>query len=232
MALRSYDRKIRRKSRWSHTANEQRANQQWIQRYETEENRCVEMLQRRRRLEEERLAAIATLSSMSGDSKALPPNYESTPSQHSHQLEEIMEQYRLHRKELEKLEARKPIRSPIVKKWEMLRRCKTFKGLTLAWVRDSQTCAVRGGCCGRPCGCCDKPLMEFLMPTGGFRGKKKSAIYGHCTAECSCCNRSLGFDLPNAAKNAEPTKPAPANGGNRYGVAPTNNTTAVHLQER
>lgn len=40
-------------------------------------------------------------------------------------------------------------------------------------------CARKGGCCGRDCGCCEKPRSTT-------RGK---ARHGHCTGECGCCRR-------------------------------------------
>lgn len=46
-----------------------------------------------------------------------------------------------------------------------------------AWLR--QDCAGRGGCCGRSCGCCEKP-----------RETKRGWSRGHCTSACGCCVRS------------------------------------------
>ncbi|KAE8350296.1 hypothetical protein BDV28DRAFT_43479 [Aspergillus coremiiformis] len=45
-------------------------------------------------------------------------------------------------------------------------------------------CAGRGGCCGRSCGCCERP-----------RDTEKRIRWGHCTIECGCCRRARGFDL-------------------------------------
>lgn len=45
-------------------------------------------------------------------------------------------------------------------------------------------CAERGGCCGRVCGCCERPRSI----TRAFR-------FGHCTASCGCCQRSRGFEI-------------------------------------
>jgi hypothetical protein len=42
------------------------------------------------------------------------------------------------------------------------------------WLR--RECASRGGCCGRSCGCCEKP------------GDTDQVLNrGHCTSRCSCC---------------------------------------------
>lgn len=58
--------------------------QDWIKRYEMEENRGIKILQRQRRLEEEGECVIATSSNENGNwLEDNPPNYESTPDQQS-----------------------------------------------------------------------------------------------------------------------------------------------------
>ncbi|KAJ5601146.1 hypothetical protein N7510_010680 [Penicillium lagena] len=47
-----------------------------------------------------------------------------------------------------------------------------------------EDCVGRGGCCGRNCGCCSN--RQNIL--------RKFAI-GHCTVECSCCERARGFEL-------------------------------------
>jgi hypothetical protein len=47
------------------------------------------------------------------------------------------------------------------------------------WLR--RECASRGGCCGRSCGCCEKP-----RDTGRLLNR------GHCTLACSCCIQTSG----------------------------------------
>lgn len=68
-----------------------------------------------------------------------------------------------------------------------------------AWVQARNQCAYNGGCCGRECQCCKKPLRAVTthgMSIIGSR-KKESGIYGHCTAECGCCIRYKGFYKPD-----------------------------------
>ena len=48
----------------------------------------------------------------------------------------------------------------------------------------TEDCAKRGGCCGRACGCCEKPRSSI-------RAKNR----GHCTKECGCCLKARGFPL-------------------------------------
>lgn len=175
---RSYDRKASRTYKYKGFEQEKRFARDWIKQYESEENRGIEILQCQRRLEEAAAEEKSVGAIWSDENEDQPveesPNYIS--DQHSQQLETLREQYWIHRQQLAKIEAEKP-RGPIINQWDMLRRCKTRQGLTLAWVRDSQACARGDGCCGRDCGCCDRPLKKFLMPTGDSRGKEKSGIY-------------------------------------------------------
>ncbi|CAP98747.1 Pc22g14590 [Penicillium rubens Wisconsin 54-1255] len=52
-----------------------------------------------------------------------------------------------------------------------------------------EDCVGRGGCCGRDCGCCSHRQSE-----------RKFAV-GHCTVECSCCERARGFALDPEQKS-------------------------------
>lgn len=54
-----------------------------------------------------------------------------------------------------------------------------------------EDCAGRGGCCGRGCGCCSN---RQNIP------ERKFAV-GHCTVECSCCERPRGFELDPEQKS-------------------------------
>lgn len=165
-------------------------NKEWIRQYTNEEHRGFMLLQRERRLKEQENGGIAL------PQNDLPPKYGETPPSLERQLAEIRQKYWLHQQNLAKIEAEKP-RGPAIGQWEMLRRVKNRQGKSIAWEEPSRTCAVLGGCCGRDCGCCDKPLKEFLMPNGSR--KKQSGIYGHCTVECPCCIRFRGFYKPDPA---------------------------------
>lgn len=50
-----------------------------------------------------------------------------------------------------------------------------------------EDCANRGGCCGRTCGCCQKPRSDFRLNG-----------HGHCTKFCDCCLQVRGFELDEA----------------------------------
>lgn len=51
------------------------------------------------------------------------------------------------------------------------------------WLR--YRCAGAGGCCGRSCGCCEKP-RETTKTQGRF---------GHCTPNCLCCREHRGYPI-------------------------------------
>lgn len=74
-----------------------------------------------------------------------------------------------------------------------------------AWVQKRNHCSDSGGCCGRECGCCERPLKVVIkhgMSVFGPR-QKKSGVYGHCSAECGCCIRYKGFYKPDARLEKE-----------------------------
>lgn len=57
------------------------------------------------------------------------------------------------------------------------------------WESGQHDCAIRLGCCGRDCGCCERPRK-------GREGQHPSfdrTDYSHCTVECGCCIRWRGF---------------------------------------
>ena len=67
------------------------------------------------------------------------------------------------------------------------------------WLRER--CSVNGGCCGRSCGCCEKP-----------RDTTKSRwCFGHCTPTCDCCvrykDRGLEITVRNSAHPSLPLLP-------------------------
>ncbi|OJJ55818.1 hypothetical protein ASPSYDRAFT_48063 [Aspergillus sydowii CBS 593.65] len=70
------------------------------------------------------------------------------------------------------------------------------------WAYYRQRCADRGGCCGRACGCCEKPLDEYwIRNCRRGAGLKETMflekVYGHCTSECACCVITHGVYEPD-----------------------------------
>lgn len=172
----------------------------WIRKYNKEENRGLILIHRERRLKE--------IANEEGPIDR-PPKYEIISPSLDEQITECRQQYWLHLQELAKLETEKP-KAAAIDQWEMLRRVKNRQGKSIAWEEASVTCAALGGCCGRDCGCCKKPLEGFLAPTGSSHEKAKSKSYGHCTVECPCCIRFRGFYKPDASVRLPEFEPGPS----------------------
>lgn len=68
-------------------------------------------------------------------------------------------------------------------------------GRRAQWYHERGVCAELGGCCGRKCGCCEKPVTKYIVSSEG--GKKSVPIYGHCTVECACCIKERGRYVPD-----------------------------------
>ncbi|GAT30309.1 hypothetical protein RIB2604_03302870 [Aspergillus luchuensis] len=59
-------------------------------------------------------------------------------------------------------------------------RCDSKWYLRDTWLREK--CAKNGGCCGRSCGCCEKPQCT----------RSDREVLGHCTPMCICCRSYRG----------------------------------------
>ena len=54
------------------------------------------------------------------------------------------------------------------------------------WNIEQIYCQLRGGCCARECGCCERSWPTIRDPSGKVR-------YMHCTGSCGCCTRHRGY---------------------------------------
>lgn len=63
------------------------------------------------------------------------------------------------------------------------------------WIRKDVL--PGGGCCGRPCRCCEKALGQYLQPAKGDGQSELVKVYGHCTVECACCIKYRGCYVPD-----------------------------------
>jgi hypothetical protein len=110
-------------------------------------------------------------------------------------LLDLRQQYWLHQQALQRLVNQNP-RGPWIREWELMRSRKRHN-TTLPWHEGMKACVLKGRCCGRPCGCCEKPLRTYLEPSSsmfGSRKKKIAHIYGHLNSNhCRCCIWSRGF---------------------------------------
>ncbi|KAL1981430.1 hypothetical protein VTN96DRAFT_2690 [Rasamsonia emersonii] len=95
----------------------------------------------------------------------------------------LNQKYFLHQQALHDLLKAKP-RGAQIREWEV-NRCRARKGWR--WTRmsslllrrqareESELCAVRGGCCGRGCGCCEKSLARYHIYQSSGHHKKSSS---------------------------------------------------------
>lgn len=163
-----------------------KAFQSWIAPFLDERDFGYAILQRRRRLLSIKPAARPKLQ---GESQEKPPDYEACDEgKWEEEVNELMEAYWTSNRTLLAMDETMPLTSN-VEEIDILRTFKDRHGRMYSWVMDRSTCADTGGCCGRACGCCEKPLLTYYRPRGllYLHGKKEVGVYGHCTAECPCC---------------------------------------------
>jgi hypothetical protein len=79
--------------------------------------------------------------------------------------------------------------------WALGRAIKLSQSPDGPWYMERIRCKIRGGCCERECGCCEKPRRTMA----GKTTKCWNIFYGsfdflsHCSEECGCCRRERGF---------------------------------------
>lgn len=165
----------------------------WVKRYAAEERKGIALLQREMRLENERRELLNRVDL----AKELPCDGSQLYIL-DEKLVEVRQHHCAHQRELRRLWSIKPngcqIRDfEMTQKPQMTRHDKPY-----SWFQGRKACAFSGGCCGRECGCCKKPLRMFLTPTL-LDPKKRMGIYGHCTTECGCCIKYNGAYIPDTS---------------------------------
>ncbi|PLN86342.1 hypothetical protein BDW42DRAFT_159053 [Aspergillus taichungensis] len=182
-------------------------------------------LQRRRRLIEERDALYSSTKlttrqhlfsvlsflrsafqrrpqqSVGADDKKLP-SYETAcrdaAARMDQKIQQLLESYWNTRETLWDMDS-EIVRSEIMAKVKTVWNWYDQGGRLYAWDLDCGACASTGGCCGRDCGCCEKPLITYWEPMKQHdaESRKLVGVYGHCTAECPCCIRVRGRYHPH-----------------------------------
>lgn len=100
------------------------------------------------------------------------------------ELKQLHKQYWLCERELYRLECEMPSWTLLGKAYRTTRaEMKESSRHLLPVLRSA--CAGNGGCCGRSCGCCERPRTTDTDST---------MRWGHCTLDCGCCIRTRGFD--------------------------------------
>ncbi|KAJ9354094.1 hypothetical protein DTO282E5_3932 [Paecilomyces variotii] len=163
-----------------------RAQKDWISEYECDEQREVELLQLKHYWEDEKRELIRETTRKS-TAKDIDENYTKTLKAYDREIANVCQQLFIHQREMKELLDKK-IDMSYTRRWELPRR-RTRQGLSLAWLEESKKCARTGVCCGRPCGCCENPLVNHLERRSGLfeEGKEVVGLYGHCTTNCRCC---------------------------------------------
>jgi hypothetical protein len=157
----------------------------WAENYAKEERKGMALLQRIRRLESDR---AEILESKGGINESLATG--SRLYVIDEELLNTRQLYSAHRERFRQLWSTKP-RSSFAANLEMGWKPQyTMHDRSWLWRKQVDVCIMTGGCCGRDCGCCKKPLM--IVPS-----RKKRALYSHCTAECGCCAKNHGSYTPD-----------------------------------
>ncbi|BAE65939.1 hypothetical protein F9C07_12167 [Aspergillus flavus] len=162
-----------------------KALESWISPFLEERDFGYAILQRRRRLLSIKPAARPKCEDKS---QMKSPDYQEAERKREEEVNELMEAYWTSNRTLLAMDETMPLAFNVVE-IVLLRSHRDRHGRPYSWVMDRLTCALTGGCCGRACGCCEKPLLTYYHPLNYKYpdGKMEVGVYGHCTAECPCC---------------------------------------------
>ncbi|KAH8689686.1 hypothetical protein BGW36DRAFT_365452 [Talaromyces proteolyticus] len=174
----------------------------WKQDYEKEEQNGFAIMQREKRLTDERAAILKTkLHGCWGDDELWHAKY----SQELYSVDEALLQtrnlYQAHKQKMHQLLLSKTSHAYYR---DVLMARKVQYAFILghdkpySWRKTRDACARSRGCCGRECGCCEKPLKDYYILSGYLsKERTKIELYGHCTAECGCCIKYTGGYTPH-----------------------------------
>jgi hypothetical protein len=162
---------------------------QWKKSYEAEERKYIELLQREKRLDKTRTKIIDRQQNFKDLMGSGCDDHDSSGQTLYNVDDELLKTRRkcfASRQKLKELWLSKT-GTCYTREAVMARRPQyTMTDRPYIWWQQREACSLGGGCCGRQCGCCEKPLRQVLAPSL-FRPNKRTGVYGHCTAECGCC---------------------------------------------
>lgn len=129
------------------------------------------------------------------------PDYTADEYTEAHRQQDIWEardEYQQIRRRLVKTWSEMP-KNAVSRYFGLRENHRDINGLTDLWYEGRADCSQGGGCCGRNCGCCEKPLDQYYLPNGygATRDRELIRIVGHCTAECTCCVMTHGVYNPD-----------------------------------
>lgn len=132
-----------------------------------------------------------------------PPAYdflsETTNDTLGQELTSLRGVYWQHQTRLSRHERIRPDERYSGKELTLLRTYRDRYGHPYSWVFDRERCAASGGCCGRTCGCCERPLNQYFQPRAQGqeasmeKARKLLELFGHCTVECACLYTDSGL---------------------------------------
>lgn len=179
-----------------------RLRNKWVKPYLDEENVGIAILQRRRRLFGKHLAEQQDKDSLN----KLPEYKTSASSALEQEFAKLREEYWKHQNRLADKSNSRPLgyNNLLVQEVVLFRQHRDRNNRSFAWVLERDQCAARGGCCGRSCDCCERPLDQFFRSTRDQDQDQEQKserevveVLGHCTVECPCCIRFRGCYMPD-----------------------------------
>lgn len=194
------------------------ARKNWVKQYVDKERLGTAILQRQHRLiaqqkakshsEYDKLSEYTIVSSYAEPKSDPDPESRSESGPESdldQELTELREEYWEHQIRLNELFETRPINVGTVEEVLLFRNHRDRYNRPFVWVLERERCAARGGCCGRACGCCERPLDQYLQPAkdGEQDGRKVVQLMGHCTVECACCIQVRGCYIPHEGLPSE-----------------------------
>ncbi|KAF3407141.1 hypothetical protein DPV78_001492 [Talaromyces pinophilus] len=174
----------------------------WKRDYEQEEQNGVAILQREKRLTNERAAILKTKhDGCLGDDELWHAKNSEKLYSVDGALLQTRSLYQAHQQKMHQLLLSKRSHAYHRDVWMPRKAQYAFipgHDKPYSWRETRAACARSGGCCGRECGFCENPMKDYYLPPGYFsKGRTKVELYGHCTAECGCCIRYTGGYTPH-----------------------------------
>jgi hypothetical protein len=175
---------------------------QWARDYTAENQKGIVLLQRQQYLEGRRKEVIATIQQRGQSDSKVTDSICNELEEIVAKIHQVQEMYLAHEERMRVLWPK--FKSNTFSREVLMAQKPQYRLIAgrqpYVWVQTRNQCSDSGGCCGRECACCEKPLKVVIKHGSslfGPRWKKKTGVYGHCTAECGCCIRFKGCYMPD-----------------------------------
>lgn len=156
--------------------NEEQARAQidWIHRHRRQTRRGNQDLQR----EMHQVAQLAFYDDYTAEQIADDPTYEEKVRKCHDELKALNLNYWLHRAAMDEIDKARP-RGRLAADYARIQHRRPER----LWKVERIFCQLRGGCCSRDCGCCERTWRTIRDPHG-------PPGYLHCGRSCRCCQRN------------------------------------------